>query len=114
MIRVYGIKTCGSVKKALQFFDRHGIGYAFCDFKTSPVGEDTLAAWVRKSGTDILLNTKGTTYRTLGLKSLALKEAEKIEWMSRHNLLIKRPVIEYDDRLVVGYDPSLYEGVFLS
>lgn len=112
MIRVYGIKNCGSVKKALQFFDARSISYTFHDFKTSPVGRDTIDKWGRKSGLSALLNTKGTTYRTLDLKSLSLDDADKIEWMSRHNLLIKRPVIEFEDRLVVGFDPSQYEGIF--
>ncbi|MBN2870433.1 MAG: arsenate reductase family protein [Campylobacterales bacterium] len=114
MVRVYGIKTCGSVKKALHFLDAHGIPYTFHDFKTSPVESGTIEKWVRQSGIDLLLNTKGTTYRTLGMKSLSLDERGKIEWMSRHNLLIKRPVIEFGDRLVVGFDPSQYEGIFLS
>ncbi len=114
MVQVYGIKNCGSVKKALQFFDAHDIPYTFHDFKTSPVTEETIARWARKSGITPLFNTKGTSYRTLALKSLDLNDADKIEWMSRHNLLIKRPVVEKDGQLVVGFDPSQYEGIFLS
>lgn len=112
MVRVYGIKNCDSVKKALRYLDAHGVAYAFHDFKSSPVGRETIEEWGHKSGVTSLFNTKGTTYRTLGLKSLNLTDADKIEWMSSHNLLIKRPVIEYEDRLLVGFDPSQYEGTF--
>lgn len=114
MIRVYGIKNCDSVKKALQFFDTHGIAYAFHDFKTSPVGRETIEKWAQKSDVSTLLNTKGTTYRILNLKSLLLDDDGKVEWMGRNNLLVKRPVIEFESRLVIGFDPSLYEGIFLS
>lgn len=114
MVHVYGIKSCGSVKKALQFLDTHAIAYAFHDFKTSPVSGDKIQEWADKVGLSVLLNTKGTTYRTLNLKSLSLDNHDKIEWMSNHNLLIKRPVIETDGKVIVGYDQSQYEGNFLS
>ncbi len=113
MLRVYGIKNCDSVKKALRFLDAHGLPYTFHDFKTAPVGEDKIREWAAKSDLSLLLNTKGTTYRTLGLKSLCLDDSAKITWMADANLLIKRPIIEYENRLIVGFDPSHYEGIFL-
>ncbi|MGD9655059.1 MAG: arsenate reductase family protein [Sulfuricurvum sp.] len=114
MLQIYGIKNCGSVKKALQFFDTHDIPYVFHDFKTAPVNEEKILSWLSKSNLSVLLNTKGTTYRTLNLKALALNDNEKIRWMEEHNLLIKRPVIEYGDQVIVGYEQSHYEGIFLS
>ncbi|MDD2368222.1 MAG: arsenate reductase family protein [Sulfuricurvum sp.] len=114
MTHIYGIKNCGSVKKALQFFDMHSLPYTFHDFKISPVSRVKIESWLKKSDMSVLLNTKGTTYRTLGIKALNLDESGKIEWMSNHNLLLKRPIIEYNDKLVVGYDQSHYEGIFHS
>jgi arsenate reductase (glutaredoxin) len=112
MIVVYGIKSCGSVQKALRFLDEKGLSYTFHDFKTSPVSRETIEKWVQYSNLTTLLNTKGTTYRTLGLKALDLDDEGKIEWMSHHNLLIKRPVIEYNGTVIVGFEPSYYEGIF--
>jgi Spx/MgsR family transcriptional regulator len=114
MIHIYGIKSCGSVQKALRFLDTHGIVYTFIDFKISPVSREKIEIWAKQSPLNVLLNTKGTTYRTLGLKSLDLDDNGKIDWMSTHNLLIKRPVIEYNDTLIVGFDESYYEGIFHS
>lgn len=114
MTHVYGIKSCGSVQKALRFLDARGITYTFHDFKTSPVSREKIEMWVQHSALSTLLNTKGTTYRTLGLKAKNLDDTNKIEWMSTHNLLIKRPVIEFNDTLVVGYDEAYYEGIFHS
>lgn len=114
MAHIYGIKSCGSVKKALQFLDVHSIPYTFHDFKTTPVSREKIEEWVKKSDMGVLLNTKGTTYRTLGIKALSLDEHGKLEWMSNYNLLLKRPIIEYKDKLIVGYDQSHYEGIFHS
>jgi len=113
MVHIYGIKSCGSVQKALRFLDTHAVAYTFHDFKTSPVSREKIESWTRQTPLSVLLNTKGTTYRNLALKNYDLDENGKIEWMSNHNLLIKRPVIEYDDKLIVGYDESHYEGIFL-
>ncbi len=112
MVIVYGIKNCDSVKKALKFLNEHNINYTFVDFKTSPVDIHKLTQWVQKVDLSILFNTKGTTYRTLNLKSLDLNDARKLECMSKENLLIKRPVIEYKSNVIVGFDLSNYEGIF--
>ncbi len=113
MIKVYGIKTCGSVKKALKFLNEHGIEYEFVDFKKSPVGCDKIEEWSQKVGIDTLFNTKGTKYRQLGLKNLNLDEEGKKEWLCKENLLIKRPVIELEDgRVVVGFDEERYKEIF--
>lgn len=114
MITIYGIKNCGSVKKAFQFCNDHSLEYTFVDFKTSPVDKDKILQWSQKIELSVLLNTKGTTYRTLDLKSLALSDSDKIEWMAKENRLIKRPVIEYDTNVIVGYNLTQYEGIFLS
>jgi len=114
MTHIYGIKSCGSVQKALKFLDTHAIAYTFHDFKTTPVSREKIESWTALAPLSILLNTKGTTYKTLGIKALELNDSGKIEWMSKHNLLIKRPVIEFKDSLIVGFDPSQYEGILLS
>ena len=114
MLQIYGIKNCGSVKKAFDFFKSHDIEYVFHDFKTSPVSRETIRQWTSQRDIATLLNTKGTTYRTLNLKSLDLDDNAKIDWMSKENRLIKRPVIEYNGQLLIGFDQSQYEGTFLS
>lgn len=114
MTHIYGIKSCGSVQKALKFLDDHAIAYTFHDFKKTPVNQEKIIFWASKAPLTTLLNTKGTTYKTLGLKALELDDNAKITWMSNHNLLIKRPVIEYNDQIIVGFEPSYYEGIFIS
>ncbi|MDD5051321.1 MAG: arsenate reductase family protein [Sulfuricurvum sp.] len=114
MVTLYGIKSCGSVQKAIRFLDTHNIPYTFHDFKTSPVSREKIESWLKSTDLSILLNTKGTTYKNLGIKALELDENGKIEWMGNYNLLLKRPIIENGDTLIIGYDESQYEGKFLS
>ncbi len=112
MIKIYGIKSCGSVKKALTFMKEHAIAYEFIDFKATPVNKEKIESWISKSSLDLLLNTKGTKYKTLKLKELNLTDAQKVEWLTKENLLIKRPVIEIGTSLVVGFDENRYKELF--
>jgi Spx/MgsR family transcriptional regulator len=112
-MKVYGIKTCGSVKKALKFFNDNGIEYEFVDLKKTPVNCEKIDEWIEKVGIDTLLNTRGTKYRQLKLKELNLDDNGKREWLCKENLLIKRPVIELDNGdVIVGFDEEKYKEVF--
>jgi Spx/MgsR family transcriptional regulator len=111
-MKLYGIKNCDSVRKARTFFKKHGIDYTFVDFKETPVGEETISKWLKKVSIDTLFNRRGTTYRTLKLKELNLDDDAKRTWLAKENMLIKRPVIEYGDEVIVGYDEKRYEEIF--
>ena len=112
MITVYGIKTCGSVKKAIKFFKENDISFEFVDFKKEHILRDKIEEWLKKTSIDKLFNNRGTKYRTLKLKELDLDDEGKIEWLVKENLLIKRPVIEYDGKVIVGFDEELHKKIF--
>jgi len=113
MIKVYGIKTCGSVKKALKFFKDNNIEYELIDFKKEQPSCEKIDFWLSKVGTDKLFNNRGTKYRTLKLKDLNLDESGKREWLCREYLLIKRPVIELENgSVMVAFDENKYKEVF--
>lgn len=112
-MKVYGIKTCGSVRKALKFFKEHNIDYEFIDFKKETVGIDKINLWLEKTTLNELFNNRGTKYRTLKLKELNLDDNQKIQWLAKENMLIKRPVIEYDDKVIVAFDEEKYKKIFL-
>ncbi len=113
MIKVYGIKNCDSVKKALSFFKKHNLEYSLFDFKEDKVPAQDIASWLLKTDMKTLFNSRSTTYRTLKLKELNLCDDEKQEWLFKENMLIKRPVIVYKDELLVGYNEEKFQGVFL-
>ncbi|WP_456433712.1 arsenate reductase family protein [Nitratifractor sp.] len=113
MIKVYGIKTCDTVRKALKFLKDKGIEYEFVDFKKSPVGCETIDEWLTKVPIETLFNKRGTKYRMLKLKERNLDEAGMREWLCKENLLVKRPVIELENgEVVVGFDPKRYGALF--
>ena len=70
--------------------------------------EATIASWLKSTDINTLFNTRGTTYRTLKLKELNLDDQEKQKWLAKENMLIKRPVITLDNKVIVGYNEALY------
>lgn len=109
MIKVYGIKNCDSVKKALKFLKENDLEHELHDFKKEAVGCPTIEKWLESVEMKQLFNTRGTTYRTLKLKELNLDDTQKLEWLCKENMLIKRPVIEYSpNKVLVGFDESIY------
>jgi Spx/MgsR family transcriptional regulator len=113
MLKIYGIKNCDSVRKALKFLKAHAIPFEFIDLRETPVGETTIRGWLERSDLKTLFNTRGTTYRTLKLKDLDLDDEAKIQWLAKENMLIKRPVIVFDDQVIIGYNESEYSDKLL-
>ncbi|GAD19801.1 Spx/MgsR family RNA polymerase-binding regulatory protein [Helicobacter fennelliae] len=111
-MKLYGIINCGSVKKAMNFLDSRHIKYEFIDLKKQPPHIDKITSWVKKAGVDVVLNTKGMTYKKLSLAKENLTQEQKIQKMSEFPLLIKRPVIEYNENLIIGFDEIHYQNIF--
>ena len=113
MINIYGIKNCDSVKKAIKFFKTNNLEFSFIDFNMDSPDMDKIDNWLQKTSIDSIFNSRSTTYRNLKLKDKNLTDEKKKVWLATENRLIKRPVIEYQNELIVGYDSSKYHKIFL-
>src|SRR4051794_37343994 len=104
---LYGIRNCDTMKKAWTWLDQAGIPYAFHDYKKEGVSREKLEAWTRQVGWEVLLNRSGTTFRKLPeADRTELTEAKAIALMLAQPSMIKRPVLEADGRLLVGFKPD--------
>jgi len=108
MLKVYGIKNCDSVRKAQKYLKSNEIPYEFIDFRETPVGSQEIDTWLKSTDIKTLFNTRGTIYRTLKLKDLNLSDGEKVTWLAKENMLIKRPVIIFENSVIVGYNETQY------
>ncbi len=112
-VTLYGIKACDTMKKARTWLDDHGVAYAFHDYKAVGIDAPRLQGWVEKLGWQVLLNRSGTTFRKLPDADKADITAEKaVALMMAQPSMIKRPVLDMDGRLLVGFKPAEYEAAF--
>lgn len=95
-LTVYGIPTCGTVKKVRAWLDSHQLVHEWVDLRATPPAPDRVARWVAAFGAAPLRNTSGGAYRALGAEKDAWSTAEWTEAFARDPMLIKRPVLERD------------------
>lgn len=103
MIVVYGLKTCDSCRKTLKLLQGAGQAHRFHDLRADGLPPGQPEAWMAVLGWEALLNRKSTTWRELPeAEKQGLDATAATALMKRHPTLIKRPVIEAGDRLLVG------------
>jgi arsenate reductase (glutaredoxin) len=113
-ITIYGIKNCDTMKKARAWLDAERVAYVFHDYKSAGVERAKLEAWAREVGWEVLLNRAGTTFRALPDKDKnGLTENKAIALMLTQPSMIKRPVLEFDGKLLVGFKPDAYAKAFV-
>ena len=108
-ITMYGIKNCDTIKKARNWLDKHGVSYAFHDYKAAGIDKARLERWCKDVGWETLLNRAGTTFRKLSDADKAeLNERKAISLMLAQPSMIKRPVLDLGGRVLVGFKPEVY------
>jgi arsenate reductase len=115
MYIVYGIPNCDTVKKTLTWLNNHKISYQFHDYKKESITAAKLKTWSGQLGWESFLNKKSTTWRGLDVKTQASITNEKaaIKLMVENTSIIKRPVIEKENSVVVvGFNEAAYEKLF--
>lgn len=105
-MKIYGIKNCDTVRKALRQLDTQNSHYEFIDLKTTPLSLSLIKDWLSQQPQQ-LVNKRSTTYRALKTDWLATdnnldKQAQLIQ---ANPTVIKRPVIlQSSGKITVGYD----------
>ncbi|MEW8287727.1 MAG: ArsC family reductase [Candidatus Thiodiazotropha endolucinida] len=113
MVKLYGIPNCDTMKKAIRWLDEHGIAYQFHNYKKVGVDEKLLRQWVDRVGWEALLNRRGMMWRRLDDSVKAgINEENAIRVMLETPSIIKRPVLETDKTLNVGFTEEAYSKLF--
>lgn len=111
-MKFYGLKTCDTCRKAQKELRAAGVEFEIVDVRTDGVSADKLRQWTGNVDWKKLLNTRSTTWRNLdaGDKE-GIDEANAIALMTKHPTLIKRPVIEVEGNVFVGWTTDVKTGL---
>ncbi|QLF69134.1 ArsC family reductase [Peteryoungia desertarenae] len=113
MTTIYGIKNCDTMKKARTWLEENGVAHDFHDYKVKGIDAATLDGWIGKVGWEVLLNKAGTTFKKLDdAQKNDLDAAKAKALMLEQPSMIKRPVLDVDGALVVGFKPETYQQTF--
>ena len=104
MPTLYGIKNCDTVKKARKWLDENGIAYQFHDFRTDGLTLAQLNDFAARVDWSTLLNRSSTSWRQLSTEQQTDLTAEKaLQLMLATPTLIKRPILDTGDKLIIGF-----------
>lgn len=111
-ITVYQYPKCGTCRKALKWLDAHDVAYAAQDLVASPIPATRLRDLHRRSGLPIarFFNTSGESYRAGNFKEklARMSEADAIDALAADGKLVKRPIVDAGDAVLVGFDEAAY------
>jgi Spx/MgsR family transcriptional regulator len=109
MIVVYGIKNCDSVKKARTWLEARQIAYRFHDYRVDGLEPALLQSFVDALGVDAVLNQRSTSWRQLDdAQKSDLTPDKAVQLMLAAPTLIKRPILDTGQQLIVGFNPDQY------
>lgn len=110
---MYGIKNCDTIKKARKYLESSGIDYCFHDYRVDGIDDALLQSFIDQLGYEVLLNTRGTTWRKLAEneREAVIDAASAKAVMLTQPAIIKRPVLAAPNgELLVGFKDSLYQA----
>ena len=114
VVTLYGIPNCDQVRHARAWLDSHRVEYRFHDFKREGLAPSLATRWLELADTTQLINRKGTTWRKLTDQQRAGAEAPAgaHALMVSNPSVVKRPLLDIDGRLTVGFAAHTYETLF--
>lgn len=112
-VTIYGLATCDTTRAARKWLDGKGVACRFHDVREDGLTKPLVEAWVKALGWEKVLNKASTTWRELPEKEKAGVDAKKaVALLLAHPTLVKRPVLDRNGELSLGFKPAVYEGLF--
>lgn len=106
---------CTTCHKALKFLEEKGAAFESRNIKENNPTAEELSEWHKKSGLPLqkFFNTSGLQYRALGLKDKLpqMSEEEMLHLLSTDGMLVKRPLLVTEDRVLVGFKAAEWESL---
>jgi arsenate reductase len=99
-LTLYGLKNCDTCKKALKALEASGKPVIFVDIRAEADLAKKVPTWLRAVDADLLINRRSTTWRALDETTRA---GDAVSLLQANPTLIKRPIIENDKTVYVGW-----------
>ena len=120
MLKLYGIKNCNTVKKAIDWMNTSNISFQFMDVKKDNLSIDILNDWLQNMPVNFswesLVNKSGMTWRKLDddQKKSAGNLDGALALILEKPSVMKRPVIADGEKiLTIGFNEIIFEEKFL-
>lgn len=115
MLKFIEYPKCSTCKKAKKYLDELGLEHSDRHIVEEKLNKDELKALYQKSGLPLkrFFNTSGLKYRELNLKDKLpeMSAEEQLELLATDGMLVKRPIVETDKKVLVGFKQAEYDSL---
>lgn len=98
---------CSTCQKARKWLEKNNIKYEERHIVEETPSIKELKDWIKRSNNLIkkFFNTSGLKYKELNLKEKlsSMSDEEKIKLLSSDGMLIKRPLVITDNKILIGF-----------
>ncbi len=113
MATLYGIRNCNKVKLALKWLKNAGVEYEFHDLRKDGIEYSTIDSWIQRRDWQTFLNRRGLTWKRLSAeKQQEVSKTNVANYLREQPTLIKRPVLDYKEALIVDFREESYSALF--
>jgi len=111
MNKLYGIKNCDTVKKAIKELGELGIEFEFVDFKKVAPKKSWILRWEKFWG-ELPANKRGPTFRKIKESFESASKNEQVELLINNSSAIKRPIFEREEKVLkIGFKSGDYKDL---
>ena len=107
---------CSTCKRAKEYLDKNNISYIDRQIKENNPTFNEIKKWIDKYDINIkkLFNTSGILYREMNLKDKLnnMNEDEMISVLASDGMLVKRPILVSDDKILIGFKEKEWNEYF--
>lgn len=108
-IKLYGFKSCDMVRNAMKWLDANGVDYEFFDYRRDALDAKTVDDWFARAEWEKVFNRNSTTFKELPDDQKVGLNAKRAKQMILANTnLIKRPVLDTGDALLLGFKADVW------
>lgn len=115
---LYCHRPCSTCDKARAWLDDNAIAYREIEIALHNPDAERLGMWLDLSGLPIrrLFNTSGRLYRSRNISSRldGMSRDEALAVLASDGMMVRRPVLEYADGVLVGFKPKEWRDALLS
>jgi arsenate reductase len=113
-VKLYGIRSCDNCRAARTWLDEHGIDHDYVDIRADGLEDADLRRWEKAAGWEELLNRRSITWRKIPAvdrEDLDARAARRL--ILAYPTVLKRPVLDLGDDVLLGFDEDAYRDVLL-
>jgi arsenate reductase-like glutaredoxin family protein len=107
-VQVFGTRKCAETRKALRYFAERRIKVHFVDLEERAASPGELRRFAQRFGVEALIDRDSRRFADLGLRAALLSEERWLARLADEPMLLRTPLVRYQQRLTIGPDQAAW------